>query len=109
MAEIENAPCCEKAEFEARVIVQPRIANRKKLCAMVEVRCKRCKRRYRFEGLVRGVFGGDEPSTPDFTGSAAILPIVPFYVYEQRALDKVSPWHAGEPDDEPTPGRTLTP
>lgn len=91
----EQMPCCgaKPPQFEAFVIVGPRMVDPKKWCASVRVRCFYCERTFKFEGLPGGVFGGGQPSTVSHHAYDALLPIE-WLRNEQfeRILKKTDPW-----------------
>ena len=83
-------PC--KHEFEARADIMPRYVDKTKLCVDLRVRCHKCKRHWRFEGLPGGVFGGGQPATPGHMGYSALLPIAPMSDVECRIIDEADPF-----------------
>lgn len=84
------------AEFEAFTTFAPRIGDKTRWCVNLRVRCAKCKREYRFDGLLGGHLGGMVPATPGHMGYGACLPISRLENSQNRIIQQVDPWEGEE-------------
>lgn len=82
---------CPHTDFEAEVLIMPRMIDATKKCANVRVWCADCGLHFRFEGLPGGIFGGGQPATISHMAWDAVLPIAPMDIRQSKIVAETCP------------------